>query len=218
MSRIIVFGDSFATKWDYDYAWTNQLADKFNAEQINYAVGGSSIEYSLFQLKDYLQNHYDQNDKIIFVATNPSRSPIIHADYNPKWACFYKVADDNEYYKTLTRYTDIEIDKYKYWIVATILNGISNDALMLCAFDRCDEKSIRKNFIISQFNLSSISNHYPEANHLHKPNHDVLAELLYQSIINKNDLLDQQRFEQPPKPKSINKKVWSDWFQPNSKI
>lgn len=218
MSRIIIFGDSFAIKWPYDYAWTNQLAKKFNAEQVNYAHGGSSIEYSLYQLKDYLQNNYNSNDIIVFIATNPSRSPIIHRDYNPKWACFYKVAPDDEYYKTLTRYTDTEIDRYKYWIVATILNSISNDTLLMCAFDECAEQSKRKNFIISKFNLSTISNKYPEPNHLNKLNHNVLAKLLHQSIIKRNDLLDRKHFTQSPKPKIIDKKIWSDWFQSNAKI
>jgi len=218
MSRIIIFGDSFAIKWDYDYAWTNQLAKKFNAEQVNYAVGGSSIEYSLYQLRDYLRNNYNSNDIIVFIATNPSRSPIIHKDYNPKWACFYKVEPDDEYYKTLTRYTDTEIDKYKYWVVANILNGITNDTFLMCAFDQCIEQSKRKNFVISKFNLSKVSNHYPDPNHLHKHNHDALAKLLHQSIIKKNDLFEEKHFEQTPKPKKISKKLWSDWLQPYSKI
>jgi hypothetical protein len=217
MSRIIVFGDSFATKWPDDYVWTNQLAKKLHAEQVNYATGGSSIEYSLYQLKHYLQHNYKKDDTIIFVATNPSRSPIIHKDYDPKWACFYyDVSQDKEYYKALTRYTDVETDKYKYWIIATILNGLTNDALLICAFDECNEKSLRDNFIISKFNLSKIAHQYPEANHIQESNHSVLAKLLHQSIIKKNDLLEERYFTQPLQPNKVNKKVWSDWFKPNA--
>ena len=215
MSRIIIFGDSFATKWPDDYVWTNQLAKKFDAEQVNYASGGSSIEYSLYQLKDYLQNNYNKKDIIIFIATNPSRSPIIHPEYDPKWACFYKENPNNEYYKTVVRYTDVNIDKYKYWIVATILNGISNDAFLMCAFDHCEEQSTRENFIISKFSLREVSaSNYPVANHLAKENHTVMAELVYQSIINKNDLFDQKHFVKTTAPTDISKDFWSRWLSP----
>ncbi len=216
MSRIIIFGDSFATKCDNDYGWTNKLAKNFNAEQVNYAVGGSSIEYSLYNLTNYLKNDYQQEDKIIFVATNPSRSPIIHADYNPKWACFYKVNKNNEYYKTVMKYTDQHIDKYKYFLITSILNSITNDCFLICAFDNCIEKSKRNNFIISNFCLGDIAiADQPEPNHLSVFNHDVMAELTFQSIITRNDLFDKKHFEKTNNKKIVDKKLWSNWLSPN---
>ena len=47
MSRIVVFGPSVAEPCREDYAWPKQLATKFNRELINYALGGTSIEWSL---------------------------------------------------------------------------------------------------------------------------------------------------------------------------
>jgi hypothetical protein len=44
----------------------------------------------------------------------------------------------------------------------------------------------------------------------------VLAKLLHQSIIKKNDLLEERYFTQPLQPNKVNKKVWSDWFKPNA--
>ena len=216
MQRIVIFGDSFSVSYGDNQTWTTQLAGKFDAEHINYSVSGSSIEYSLYKLKDYIQNDYQSDDIIIFIATNPSRSPIIHPEYDPKWACFHNRINKNlssnhiqslndnmdtnnvllnMYYKAFTRYSDVNVDKYKYWLISSVLNTISNDAFFVCAFDSCEEHSNRENFIISKLKIKTVANlKLPTANHLTKINHDVLAKLIYESIINKNDLLHEKHF------------------------
>ena len=69
MSRIVVFGPSVAEPCREEYAWPKQLATRFNRELINYALGGTSIEWSLYKLREYLQIEWRPKDKIVFIAS-----------------------------------------------------------------------------------------------------------------------------------------------------
>ena len=135
MSRIIIFGDSFAQDWDFEWTWTNLLAKKLNAQQINYAIGGSSIEYAMYQFVDYLKNNYKDDDKIVFVVTNPARSPIVHPNYEPTSSALHSMTGDNKFneawsnlHKELFRFQDEHFNKWKYTGVTSMLNGIKNDS------------------------------------------------------------------------------------------
>ena len=197
MSRIIIFGDSFAQDWDFEWTWTKLLAKKLNAEQVNYAIGGSSIEYSMYQFTEYLKNNHRDNDKIIFVATEPNRSPIVHPKYDPTSAALHTLTGDKEFKqawelfdKQVLKYQDVKFNAWKYTIVASMLNSINNDAIMLTAFERCEEHSTRDNFIISQTVLLdySLKNHSKLPNHFEPHNHQAMAHGAEQTFINKKDL------------------------------
>jgi hypothetical protein len=223
MSRLVLFGDSFATQWPNDYAWTNQLAKKFDGEQVNYAIGGSSIEYSLFQFSNYMKKNHRETDKIVFILSHPSRSPIVHPEYDPA-----KSADKSsknainkqwlQLHLHLARYIDYDTSCYKYFIAASVLNSIKNDALLICAFDNCKEKSTRENFVVSEICLFDYSvthdketvNHFSKygtsvMNHFLEPNHNAMAECAYQSFIHKKDMFDPNLF-------TVKKHNMRDWL------
>ena len=213
MSRLVLFGDSFATQWPNDYAWTNQLAKKFDAEQVNYAMGGSSIEYSLFQFSNYMKKNHRETDKIVFILSHPSRSPIVHPEYDPRSSADRSKKNANKQWLQLhlhlARYIDYDTSCYKYFIAACVLNGIKNDALLICAFDNCKEKSTRENLIISEICLFDHSETHPKetVNHFFEPNHNAMAECAYQSFINKKDMFDPNLFTSGNNPQNMR-----DWL------
>jgi hypothetical protein len=73
---LYIFGDSFGEKWDGVNTWTAQLSTALNVELKNYAVGGSSLEYTY-------KNFYDLNDTltaddiVIMVLTDLSRKWLL---------------------------------------------------------------------------------------------------------------------------------------------
>lgn len=164
--RVIIFGDSFVEPYDHiDWVWTNQIKHKIKATEIkNYALGGSSIEYSLKRYYDYVMTDHQESDKIIFVLTDGHRSPIVHPDYNPSWASFvnslHKRTKDNkkwydkdtqkhyedhmQFYKSLTCWLYDDDNHYKYFTVMNSLQNIPNDVVMLRSFEHIDVEKIIK--------------------------------------------------------------------------
>ena len=216
MPRIIFFGDSFAEPKPEDYVWTKQLANKFGAEMTNHAVGGSSIEFSLFKFTEYMKTDYRDTDKIIFVCTHPSRSPVVHPQYDPSTAALNTHKGDKEFntawlklHLQIYKFTGKpETDFYKYFIVTSVLNSISNDTLMVCSFGECDETSTRDNLVISRINLREYSDSNPQApNHFWQPNHNAMANCAYKSIINKKDMFNTKLFT--PGNNTFSLRQWS---------
>jgi hypothetical protein len=204
MSRIVVFGPSVAEPCREEYAWPKQLATKFNRELINYALGGTSIEWSLYKLREYLQIEWRPKDKIVFIASHPSWCPIVHKEYIPTWANYGGHETHGEFEKTMIRYTDYATDRWKYFLVANALNSIKNDALMMCAFESCTEKSIRNNLIISKINLSVYTDRdRVGTNHFREHNHNAMAEFTYQSLENMQDCYDKNLFIMEENPCSL---------------
>ena len=212
MSRIIFFGDSFAEPKPEEYVWTKQLANKFDADMTNHALGGSSIEFSLFKFTEYMKTDHKDTDKIIFVCTHPSRSPVVHPQYDPSIASLNSIKSDEEFntawlklHLQIYKFTGhTETDYYKYFIVASVLNSISNDTLMMCSFEECDERSTRDNFVISRINLREYAETDIRApNHFWEPNHNAMANCAYESIINRKDMFNTKLFNKGKKPFSL---------------
>ena len=204
MSRLIVFGPSVAEPCMEDYAWTKQLAEKMNYQLINHALGGTSIEWSLYKLTEYINTDQRPKDKIVFVASHPSWCPIVHKEYIPTWANHGDHAQHGEFEKTMIRYTDYDTDRWKYFLIANALNTINNDALMMCAFESCTEKSMRNNFIISKINLSVYTDRdRVGTNHFREHNHHAMAKFVYESFIQLKDCYDTNLFIMEENPCSI---------------
>jgi hypothetical protein len=78
MPKLRIYGDSFASD-DSEYCWPNLLANKLGYEIENFAVGGSCIEYSIYNLlNDHNNQLFSDNDIIIFVQTAPGRLNFTH--------------------------------------------------------------------------------------------------------------------------------------------
>lgn len=204
MSRIIIFGPSVAEPCQEKYSWTKQLADKMNYKLINHALGGTSIEWSLYKLREYINTDHRPKDKIVFVASHPSWCPIVHNEFIPTWANYGAHQQHGEFEKTMIRYTDYNTDRWKYFLIANSLNVMDNDAIMMCAFESCTEKSIRNNFIVSKINLSVYTDRdRVGTNHFREHNHNAMSEFVYKSLMQNEDCYDKKQFVIEENPCSI---------------
>ena len=76
MSRLVVFGDSYACIPSAKYppletTWHYNLAKKFDLDYENYGESGTNLDWSVNQYINYLKKRKDHNDIIIFVLTAP---------------------------------------------------------------------------------------------------------------------------------------------------
>lgn len=88
--RLVVFGDSFAetsTRKDPDETcWVFILAEMMGCSILNYARGGSSLQYSKQMLFEYMETEYNEDDYIIFISTSYTRVPTMPEQMDPGWA------------------------------------------------------------------------------------------------------------------------------------
>jgi len=75
MSKLYIFGDSFANTvfFDIDWAWYAIVSEKLNYELKNYAHGGSSLEYTFFKFEEHRQI-INNNDIVIICLTSLART------------------------------------------------------------------------------------------------------------------------------------------------
>ena len=157
--RLIVFGDSYGQPHEHHWLWYKQVSQSLDCTDIvNFALRGSSIEYSLSRLDYYLQNDYREDDKIIFLTTLPVRAPMVAKGYDPTYACLYNIDVDHfgpsvkdsnfsgdiqehllehrAYYKSHAKMIDYVESLYKILPVAGAMNLVPNDAIMIMLFDQ----------------------------------------------------------------------------------
>tara|TARA_B100000214_G_C23966948_1_gene628178 strand:+ start:925 stop:1695 length:771 start_codon:yes stop_codon:yes gene_type:complete len=192
--RLIIFGDSFAQPYEQEWIWYRQTAQKLDCDEIiNYAIQGSSLEYSLSKLVGHIATDLQEQDKIIFLTTIPIRAPIVHEKYLPEWACLYNMdvlADKNihstahehfeqhkQYYKSHALFAEYNISLYKHLPLIATCNMINNDVVCMMMFDVVPayirKLVTKKNLIIPDMFLYDVS-----ANELDQQNMPALFNKL----------------------------------------
>lgn len=69
-----IYGDSFAAHRPSFPGWVEFLNDRLGTDQVNWAVSGSSTEFSMKKfLEDVTHNILQPNDIVIFVTSTPGR-------------------------------------------------------------------------------------------------------------------------------------------------
>lgn len=158
MSRLIVFGDSFAShrnsqhpEYSKGVLWFEEVAKKLNLPLKNKAHSGSSFEWSKKQFWDYYNsNEYSEDDLIIFVFTSLQRSPFIAADLPPQYASYYSAFlqgtlkkdhfaynhynDNKELYRGLSKYYGWETQLFDRQLFCLALKQIPNMTVAITAF------------------------------------------------------------------------------------
>lgn len=87
-SRLIVFGDSFVApptvSQERHKCWWELLAENLNSSDIiNHGAQGTSVEYSIVKLFDYLiSDGYKTTDVILFSISDPERFPLVSDQYS----------------------------------------------------------------------------------------------------------------------------------------
>lgn len=72
MSRLYIFGDSFAAPYDNPQTWTEQLAQQLGLDIVNHARSGTSQDYAWAVLQHYIPE-FTPEDRVVIVLTHPSR-------------------------------------------------------------------------------------------------------------------------------------------------
>lgn len=164
-SKLVVFGDSFFESWGanldpyYGLCWTSTLANRMNKSLLNYAVSGTSLNYSVQMLFHYLDTEYDESDTIIFGITNMVRPENLLDDNHNGWhSTAWKILDpstpsdeisreqykyfkkDRTFWKTfLTRGMYTDDFKNQLRLVENYLHNIPNNTLILHSFEDSTE-------------------------------------------------------------------------------
>ena len=210
--RLVVFGDSFfetSKSPDFELSWTISLADSLDRSLLNYALHGTSLNYSVQMLFHYLDTEYDKNDIILFGVTSLTRVANLLDDDNQglhsaAWAWMdpnngyaditkeqYKYFQkDNKFWKTLLiRGMYIDDARNQLRLVEEYLNCMKNNTLVLHSFnhflDNDDDFNLMK--IVRIEKLKNFHN----LNHLSDNNKKMLARLAYKHLLKGNHLTIQ---------------------------
>lgn len=119
MNTLYVFGDSYSAVW-YDLSWSSVIAKRLNLQNKNFAIGGSSTEYSFNMfIKCFKYNIFKSGDVIIFQCSEPGRLHLEYQNSNPKSAMFgYRATDSGDTKKDRVWYYMNE--DYIKWYIANV--------------------------------------------------------------------------------------------------
>lgn len=160
MSRLVIFGDSFAAERPDSEAWPKLLAEKYGVPAKYYSFPATNIEYTSIKLFQYLETDYKEDDIIVLVLTSSARAPIVHDDYYPSWAPMYKFSlldpdflenlgnkhvtqhmnEHKQYYETWQRYFNPLIHQSTCYFITKTVNSLPNKKLVLSGFSDSDPK------------------------------------------------------------------------------
>lgn len=163
MSKLVVFGDSFAcykftgkeNESLNNLAWFNLLAQKLEKQLLTFSLNGSSINFSQNQLYNYINSSdYDETDIIVFVTTSSNRVPFItkmfpqHA--GSQWTGFLNGTMDTRHdaYQHFIAYRKFYRKLFDFWDeqqcrqwrldTAFLLKSLPNKAVILSGFEDID--------------------------------------------------------------------------------
>lgn len=102
---IRVYGDSFGED-DHEMSWPRQVSNKMKRPIVNYALGGSSTEYSFRMFINDVKNKvFCSGDIIIFVTSTPGRLFFYHHAQAPREAgMVFNAPDSYEWYHHNAKY------------------------------------------------------------------------------------------------------------------
>ena len=170
MSNLVLFGDSFCAEYENTAnknTWWKQVANQKNMCIKNYAVRGSSLNYSIVRYYEYLNTEYSPEDNIIFIVTSSARSPIVHKDFPPECAAILQMfhmqgfkfeqrnlppslvkhfTDNRSFYEIWYRFYNLDQHLSQVSLVREALNGLSNKKLLINAFDEATNREFSRKY------------------------------------------------------------------------
>lgn len=209
--RLVVFGDSFAetsTRKDLnETCWVFVLAKMLNYSILNYARGGTSLNYSIQMFFEYMETEYMSNDYIVFVTTSYSRLPAL-----PKGVDYGYMSSLANYYNDEFKFKRDFKDRQKFYtnnlqamnymaenictlqdfknqimLLYSYLNTMKNKTVMIPAFEH--RLSISKLVNKEDFSLDKVSEGEnidrsstmvdDRVCHMNTENNKVLANVIY---------------------------------------
>lgn len=210
---LYIFGDSFAAQHTEDIekinmAWTTQLSQKLNMDIKNFALEGSSLEYT-YLLFNNIKHKLDENDIIIIVLTDLSRKWILKDI--PQKTSFPMIEYFYKHDKKLMRFVEyyfcnahnIEIEKVNLYnftcMVSSITKHFKIKPLIMIAFskkdygysgiDEIEIRKIHKNTAVGS--LCSVSKKEYSSNYSYTSKNNIDSRLNHLSFCNHSILADK---------------------------
>lgn len=205
MSRLIIFGDSFASLGTDKDTWQWILSEYMScSETISYGKGGSSLTFSLDKFWEYYSNDYDKDDCIVFFATQSLRLWYLHSEAKHWWASSHldakKGTEEYNHFKEYNKEYDFisthimsaERSRMMYFLIKNTLENLPNKTILVQCFPDVYEPEGSFNLFdpsVAEINTTDKnllfkfhSNDY-RLNHFSIENHSVLAKKLYENMV-----------------------------------
>lgn len=199
--RLVVFGDSYFEDIPGKICWPSLLSERLNFDIVNYAVAGSSINYSVQQFFHYYRTDYNPKDYIIFGNTYQGRAPftmnegiVCYQNYlltylsEPGEPVDRREAID-EYYSREDNFWNVWFDQvFKFddvdnqvELIYSFINNLTNKNLFLSAFDtlHTDQNLLKDKFSLHMITRMENYTNKDEINHMSIENKHKLAEQCY---------------------------------------
>lgn len=159
MANLVLFGDSYCAEYDNTISqetWWKRVASNLELGIKNYAVRGSSLNYSTVKYYEYLNGSYSVDDIIIFTITSSGRSPLVHPDFPPSSSAIMQLfstrgfsldkipfpdmvknhyIDHKDFYKTWFQFYNPDLHLSQVNLIREALHGLKNKKLLINAFD-----------------------------------------------------------------------------------
>ena len=199
--RLVVFGDSFFEDIPGKVCWPSLLSERLNFDIVNYAVAGTSINYSVQQFFHYYRTEYNPKDYIIFGTTYQARAPFTLNDGIVCWqnyilsylsqpgAPMQNQVTADEYYSREDSFWNVWFDQvFKFddvdnqiELIYSFINNLANKNLFLPGFDtlRTDQNLLKDKFSLHMITRIENYANKDEINHMSIEKKYKLAEQCY---------------------------------------
>lgn len=206
MSRLVVFGDSYASEiLENKNTWQHILSKNLDcADTISYGLGGTSFQYSLDTFFEYIEKDYQTTDIIVFLISHSARMPYLHDTAKLEWSSFITKAvegyDDphatieecehwvqfSKEYKFIFEHVMSETrSRMNYFFLRNTIENLKNKHTIIQCFPHVYGMDFNL-FDISQSEFKNPTMHKASfdtrPNHLSGPNHLVLANQMFANI------------------------------------
>lgn len=201
-----------------DWLWTRQLAEKFEvAESLNCSLPGAANDWIVHNV-DQRTSEFKPGDYVLIVLTSVFRQWFVESvpqagNYlelvweKSQFTVDKKVQEAMEMYKIYLQRDSLDIQRYKHqlaWICLTKMKHPEVTFIPIPAFPHSVANIREWGLMNTAGSLSDVSygefinnkeiNHWyslgidPKLAHMIRDNHDILADKVYNAVINNTDL------------------------------
>lgn len=168
MTNLVLFGDSYCAEYECTIdqeTWWKKVASSLGLGIKNYAVRGSSLNYSMVKYYEYLNGSYSIDDIIIFTITSSGRSPLVHPDFPSENSAILQLfstcgfsfdavpfpealkkhyVDHKNFYQTWFQFYNPDLHLSQVNLVREALHGLKNKKLLINAFDEAKSSAFTR--------------------------------------------------------------------------
>ena len=169
----------------------------------SWALYGSSIEYSMMQLRNYINYSYDKDDVILYGFTNHARLPFIGNEFKEEFG-YDRASPDKEKDPFFVLYSELSDAEMKRWYLLNFLATLPNKKVFIdCFSNNWSGFDFHIKGCLGDISNAEIINEHLQRvgygedqrpNHLGLDNHAILADVLYRFLMGEDvDLITKNQ-------------------------